>query len=293
MRIVSSIFVIAAGLMLILAVSEVHAGASISNGIPDQSIVVDGDAPDWEGVELHYFEEGIRTVGVTHDADHLYVMWRFGDERLARRVLARGVTVWVNGDGKKKEIVGIRYPGSKLIVEALPPLESEQLPSGIDEGQAGRMRHEFTVCDPGVVTIFDGEVEIDLPEENENGPVAASAIHDGVFVYEMRIPFTTIGGEVASEAATDQRKVAVGLQVGGLSPAEQEAMQEKMREKRLGDGMGGGMGGGMSGRGGGGMGPGMGGGRPGGPSGGRTRMGDQEIEWLKIKLLPVADNRHE
>ncbi len=152
----------------------VFAGSSISSQPAGQSIVVDGDCSDWEGIELQYFGEGIRTVGLTHDADHLYVMWRYGDERVARQVLARGVTVWVNGDGKKKDVVGVRYPGSEAIAEALPPLEGDQLPPGVDEDRARRMRQELTVREPGFITIFEGEIETDLPEESESGPAAAS-----------------------------------------------------------------------------------------------------------------------
>jgi len=288
MRRLPSTFAIFVFVMFVMAAAGADAGSSISSRPGGQAIVIDGATSDWEGVELHYFEQGLHTVGVTHDAQNLYVMWRFGDERLARQVLARGVTVWVNGDGKKRDGVGVRYAGSLVISESLPTPEGDQLPPGMDSARARRMRRELTVCTPGVVTVFDTKGETDLPESNENGPVAASAIHDGVYMYEVRIPFATAGGDVAAEAASDVREVAVGFQLGGLSPAEQEAMQDEMRDMRLGDG---GMGGGLGGRPGGGMpvrpGGGMGSGMGGGPTGSRLRLGYQEIEWLRIKLLPV------
>ncbi len=100
----------------------------------------------------------------------------------------------------------------------------------------------------------------------------------------MRIPFVMVGGGVASHKATDDRKIAVGLQVGGVSPAEQEAINKKMRERRLADSTGDG---GLAGRGGSQRGGETGGGGMGSPAGGGYREISREIEWLKVKLLSV------
>jgi len=134
--------------------------------------------------------------------------------------------------------------------------------------------------------------------ENETGgPTAASAIHEGVFCYELKIPFADIGGKIADASSTKKRQVAIGVQIGGLTQAEMETLQAAMREEMgsmggsggRGGGMGGGPPSGMGGGGVGGMGGGMGaaGGMGGGGMGGggdpRSQL-DPEIHWLSVTL---------
>jgi len=83
-----------------------------------------------------------------------------------------------------------------------------------------------------------------------------------------------------------KRKVAIGIQIGGMTEAEMEMLEAAMKEKM---GETGGMGGGRSGGSMGGMG-GMGGSRGGGAMGSRggdtrSRM-NPEIEWLSVTLPP-------
>jgi hypothetical protein len=275
----------------------VGAGSKVESAPLAGVIRIDGDDSDWQDVKLLYQEGGVRILGVTHDADNLYLMWRFGDERLARRILARGVMVWVNGDNKKKETFGLRYGGSVELSRELPPLDEGDLPEGSDPSRFMEMRHQLTICVPGYITLFDDSIEIEVPEDNPDGPRAASAFRDGLFVYEVKIPMVSIGGKVASLQADARRKLVVGVQVGGLSPDEMKEMQDRMRDPGNmgpvgmggpGGGMGGGMRGGMGGPGGGGMGGGMMG-RGGGPGGGgRGPMGPQDVLWMKVVLAPVA-----
>lgn len=259
-------------------------------------ITLDGDDSDWQDVELLYREDGVRLLGVAHDADNLYLMWRFGDERLARRVLARGVMVWVNGNAKKKETFGLRYGGSAAVSKALPPPEEKAFQEGPDPSQLRAMYRDFTLCEPGFITLFDPDLELDVPEDYPDGPQAASTYEDGLFVYEVKIPMTSIGGKIVKADTAAQRKLVVGIQVGGLSPAEMNETRERMSERSgagmgpAGMGPGGGMGGGMRGGMDGGMPGGMGGGMPGEyGGGGQGRMGPQDVDWMKVELAPVPE----
>ncbi len=82
--------------------------------------MLDGDPSDWEGIPIAYLKDSLHVSAIAHDDDNLYLMYRFADEGLARRLLMRGVTLWINGDGKtknKKEEFAVRYPGSEQIAE--------------------------------------------------------------------------------------------------------------------------------------------------------------------------------
>ena len=272
---------------------EVRAGTKVESAPIGDDITVDGNASDWQGADLMYDEDGVRVLGIAHDADSLYLMWKFSDERLAREILVRGVMVWVNGDNKKKETFGLRYGGSEELSKALPPPEGKDFPEGPDPRHFAMMREQFTLCESGFITIFDGDRIAELPENGPDGPRAASALHDGVFVYEVEIPLTTVGGKVSSEAPATDRRVVVGVQVGGLTPDEQKEMRDRMGRGGGPGGMGGPPGGGMGGPGGGmwggmgGPGGGMGGPRGGGVGGRSGKTGPQDVPWIKVILSPV------
>ena len=288
-----------------------------------RTITIDGDTNEWKGLPLTYLGKSVHYLSIAHDHDNLYLMWRFSDRRLARRIMARGVTVWLNGDGKRKESFGIRYAGSEELAAALrketaasrkrveqpagdendepargaPPDDmpaGERRPDGMQRQGPARLQQ------PGTLTVFNGDKMEVLYETNEHGPRAGSAVHDGVFGYELLIPLRLIGGKVAELTGGETQTLRIGVEIGGMSYSERKAMREKAGggsgHVRFGGGMdrGGEMGEGMEPGGGmGEMGEGMGremgrGMRPGRMGGGRRamrRMIQTGPEWLKVELV--------
>jgi len=296
---------------------EAAAAEKIESSPIGDRIVLDGDPSDWEGIPINYLKDSLHVSAIAHDDDNLYVMYRFADEGLARRLLMRGVTLWINGDGKtkkKKEEFAVRYPGSKQIAEHFANEDSREEgyraePGG--SGTSGRSGPPPSLASmrqvPGQLTVIRMGMKETWDENETAGPTAASAFHEGVFCYELKIPIADIGGKIADADPAKKRQLAIGVQIGGMTQAEMETLQAAMREEmgsaggsagRGAGGMGGGppsgMGGGGIGGMGGGMGSsgGMGGGRGGGGMGGsgddmRNRM-DPEIEWLSV-TLPQGD----
>ena len=292
---------------------EAAAAEKIESSPIGDRIVLDGDPSDWEGIPINYLKDSLHVSAIAHDDDNLYVMYRFADEGLARRLLMRGVTLWINGDGKtkkKKEEFAVRYPGSKQIAEHFANEDSREEgyraePGG--SGTSGRSGPPPSLASmrqvPGQLTVIRMGMKETWDENETAGPTAASAFHEGVFCYELKIPIADIGGKIADADPAKKRQLAIGVQIGGMTQAEMETLQAAMREEmgsaggsagRGAGGMGGGppsgMGGGGIGGMGGGMGSsgGMGGGRGGGGMGGggddmRNRM-DPEIEWLSVTL---------
>ncbi len=293
--------------LAILAGPEVEAAQKIESSATGQSILLDGDPSDWQGIPIVYLKDSLHVSAIAHDDDNLYLMYRFADEGLARRLLMRGVTLWINGDGKtknKKEEFAVRYPGSKQIAEHFENEDPREQGYRTETGgsdTSGRGGPPPSLASmrqiPGELTVIRMGMK-EMKDENDTaGPTAASAFSEGVFCYELKIPIADIGGKIAD--AGPAKKVAIGVQIGGLTQAEMESTQASMREKmggtggqggRSGGGMGGGPPSGMGGGGIGGMGGGMGpsGGMGGGGMGGggedmRSRL-DPEIEWLSVTL---------
>jgi hypothetical protein len=301
-----------AALLASLAVAggpEAAAAEKIDSSPAGDRIVLDGDPSDWEGIPITYLEGSLHVSAIAHDDTSLYLMYRFADEGLARRLLTGGVTLWINGDGKakkKNEKFAVRYPGSEQIAEHLggedPEEERYRAESG-GSGTSGRGGPPPPVAGmhqvAGELTVIRMGMKETGDENDTTGPTAASAFNEGVYCYELKIPFADIGGKVAGASPSKERRVAIGVQIGGMTQAEMEILQADMRENMGGTGGMGGRGGGMgggppSGMGGGGIGGmgggmgstgGMGGGGIDGGRGGdmRSRM-DPEIEWLSVTL---------
>lgn len=287
--------------LILASVNPASAAHTIESTVHPDGIAVDGLTVDWGDSPVVYLEESLRVVSVSHDDENLYIMYRFGDARVAEQLLHRGVVLWINGNGKKKnknDAFGVRYSGSDEISAAL---ESDRTPTYRGTQEEGTRRREdrvppreMTDMQPKVgelIVIRDGIKET-ITETDSTRFQAASTSVDGVYAYELQIPMDEIGGKVADTPPTETRKLAVGIQLGGLTEAEKELMEERMghmREQQGGmSGGTGGRGGGMGGRGGGMGGPGGGGmgGRPGGQGGGRPTL-DPDIDWLVVELPPT------
>jgi len=284
------------------------AAEKIESSPTGDRIVLDGDPSDWEGIPITYLKDSLHVAAIAHDDESFYVMYRFADEGLARRLLMRGVTLWINGDGKtkkKKEEFAVRYPGSKQIAEHFEDEDPREERYRAETGGSRTSGHGGPPPSlasmrqvPGELTVIRMGMKETRVENDTAGPTAASAFKEGVFCYELKIPIADIGGKIANASSAKKRQLAIGIQIGGMTQAEMEMAQAAMKEEmgsmggtggRGGGGMGGGppsgMGGGGIGGMGGGMGAsgGMGGGRGGGAGDMRSRM-DPEIEWLSVTL---------
>jgi hypothetical protein len=294
---------------------QAAAAEKVESSPAGHRIVLDGDPSDWAGIPIIYLKDSLHVSAIAHDDDSLYLMYRFADDGLARRLLSRGVTLWINGDGKakkKKEEFAVRYPGSAQIAEQFedeePVQDHYQAETG-ESGAAGRGEPPASLASlrqvPSELTVIRRGRKETVKEDDPAGPTAASAFNEGVFCYELKIPIAEIGGKVTNANPAKQRHVAIGVQIGGMTRAERETLQAAMKEKvgsvggsgSRGGGMGGalpsgmggggigGMGGGMSGMGGQGAGRG-GGGQGGGGEDMRSRI-EPEIKWLSVSLSGV------
>jgi hypothetical protein len=304
----SSLFAVLVMLLAVITGPQADAADKIESTPAGDRLVLDGDPSDWEGFPITYLEDSLHVLAVAHDDSNLYLMYRFADQGLARDLLMGGVTLWINGEGKtknKNEEFAVRYPGSAQIAEQFEDEEPRQGRYRAETGEsktAGRGGPPPPLASmrqvPGQLTVIRMGMKETGDETDDSGPTAASAFDEGVFCYELKIPFAEIGGKVADASPSKKRQVAIGIQIGGMTQAEMETLQAAMKEKmgstggqggRGGGGMGGGPPSGMGGGGIGGMGGGMGGmGGMGGHGADPGRRMDPEIGWLSITLPPAG-----
>lgn len=246
---------VAAVLLLMFGLARpVSATLTVESLPANRTITVDGATTEWRGLALAYLGKSVHILGVARDRSNLYLMWRFSDRRLARRVMARGVTIWLNGDGKKKESFGVRYAGSEGLARSLKKemaatrrragnasdREDREPARGMPPGDVPRdqrrpdgmrRRGPSRLQQPGTLTIFEGDKMRVVYEDNEHGPRAASALRDGVYGYEMLIPLKMIGGKVARMAAGEPGTLRIGIEIGGMSSSERKVMRERAGDR--------------------------------------------------------------
>ena len=260
----------------------------ITNLWNENSIKIDGDDADWENAPLTISEDINAAFGTANDEKNLYLMLRFSDYRMVRRIQRIGLTVWINSEGKKKKKFGIRYTGSELLAQSLRPqgeFENQMQRSS----QFDKMREMMKAHLPGpgmVGVIQNGNVTME-PEKNPWGPSAASAENEGVYCYEFKIPLQFDKSVTDDQVAIAGDKIKVCLEIGGITDEMRNQMKEQMGGMR---GGGGGRSGGMEG-GRGGMSGGMKGGGMrdgGGRMPGREGFEKQEV-WLDVILAKETD----
>lgn len=269
---------------------EASAKAVLLAPIVATPVALDGSDGDWNGQPMTYLQDSIRVLAAAHDDTDLYLMFRFADERLARRIAHFGVTLWLDGAGGHAKDFGIRYAGSAAVAEALhegrdPGAGDFQLPPDASGSEGMPVPPK-----PGNIAVVRGG-ESDLrPETREQGPSATSAVSDGLYCYELRIPLAEIPGFTGGSDAKGITTVSLGIQLGG--PAFAGRGRGPAGRGGSSGGMGG-PGGGMGGRRGmGGMGGRDGGmGEPGGMGGDRGQRPEvkpADPVWVTLELDRTA-----
>jgi len=254
---------------LLLLTAPGCGGETLESRWAEAAPKLDGRLEDWNGA-LTSADDGRLSVGFRNDAKHLYLAFSTSDQRLAMRVLRRGLTVWLDPDGGRKHAMGVRFP----------------IGAGLPQGGAGEQPGEWRSAREGdedrggrapgppapeeIAAMVDrASYELDWIEGDATrrlgvddaasryGIDAALRMEQGVFACEIALPLSRGDHMMAGLGVPVGKAIGITLDSPGM-------------EGRGGRGGGGGFGG----RGGppGGMG-GRGGGPPGGgPPGGRAAM---------------------
>jgi hypothetical protein len=253
----------------------------------ENPIILDGDGFEWPASRLVYVEDVRGVIGASNSDSLLSVMFRFRDDRTARKAMIGGVTLWWSLDGKKSKEIGVRFAGKFDIDEMMTNLPEPDEVGGRGMGRGRRMAppepREGPIHDQ--ILLVEQDVEVPLV-----GARAAAAYFNGFYTYEVSVP---LGSSALQPQALDARPgetVRLCVELGGLSKSDREQLEDAMKERMRGDG-------GMGPEGG--MGPSGGMGPPGGmggPPGGRGRMDEmfekQEM-WFTVSLADRPVEEHQ
>lgn len=182
-------------------------------------IVIDGSAKEWEGktVVLRNYNA---TLGIQHDDEFLYLCFTTSDRQLQFQVLAMGMTVWFDPEGKEKQSFGVRFP---LGVEA--PARMMPRPGQPDVDFLGvalqRQRPELELIGPGHEQATRGTLG------QFAGVNARLGRNQDVLIYELKVPLKLSSQYRWSIEAVPTNPLSVGLEANPYSPDRLPAGQRQ------------------------------------------------------------------
>ena len=254
-----------------------------------QGVTLTGKRADFPAGTMAMLEDQKASFGLCNDSQYLYVMLALRDPMYAGMIRRTGLTIYIDGKGKKSKDFMIKYVGgpSREQMMTLRRQGTEMPERDMTPEMRERMQERMNGPDTARGTEFvcyqkDRIAEKPIPVDGAEGPSAVFGVDQGFCVYQFKIPLRESEVRNYGIGAKQGQKFSVGLIWG--------EMAQERRENRMGFGGGpGGGGGGMEppdGMGGGRMG-GRGGGPGGGPGGGMMRGGgmpEKQEVWVKSKL---------
>lgn len=246
-------------------------------------IAVDGQRNDWKNMPFTHFEDEDVVLGLSNDNDNLYVFFSFKNAQWAKMIQMSGISLWFDEKGKKNKNWGLRYRGGPKMPDR-PDRTDDRQREMPDDMKDKFQQNPMEKGAPFAIISKARDQEYIVDTSGSDGPAVSSAVTNGIYTYEFRIPIRVSNNDLYEFSAAPGQVVGIGAEWGGMP----EGMSRPEGGGRPGggsgppDGGGGGMGGGPGG-GGGGMGGGPGGGPPGG--GGREMPSTEKQEiWVKTVL---------
>ncbi len=230
---------------------------------------IDGELKEW-GDSLAYYDSKTKmNYTIANDDTDMYVIARVTDPQMKRKIMAGGITISVNPEGKKHKTYSMTYP--------VPDASAMLMARANNEENAEEMYKPSLLQTTSIKVAGFKDVESEvITTANTYGFKAAVKFDDKhTLVYETAIPLKMLDIKPGKNA-----EFAINIQVNGIQRPEKKNNGSGM------EGMGGGRGGGM---GGGGMG-GMGGGGRGGRGGGRGGAGGQQGEQTRTNQQGMGED---
>ncbi len=146
----------------------------------EHEIVIDGHDDDWKDAVMPV--KGQRfSLGVVNDGDYLYLCLPTKDPTVRGFIVRRGLVVWIDKQGGKKEQFGIHFPIAML---------TDRRPAPPGDKPGGEREAPDPFGAQGQVGILGpGRFKTKLvPLEHAGGIEARVGLQDDLLVYELKVP---------------------------------------------------------------------------------------------------------
>ncbi len=165
---------------------------------------VDGELSEWDTGRFRTDEDTRLSYLISNDDRNLYLTLKTSDREKVSKIIARGITLTVNADGKKKEGPSLTFPASRLV----RPTGNKTADPAAQLRERLASANEIRIS--GMKTIRDGGVST----TNEYG-IRAAAVLDSALTYtcELAVPLDqlNLSGPVTTP-------LAINIRINGIVP---------------------------------------------------------------------------
>ncbi len=184
----------------LLIMSGCSKKVTINSSWAQQPIIIDGYLDEWQD-GFHFFEDDGVAVGLKNDSDFLYIAIEAVDERTIRQIGSTGFTLWFDPEGKKKKVLGIKFPSD---------FQSRKQ-KHTDYGSYDNRDPFFAF--PGQIIIIEPEKDkiIHADPNDENGLHWRMSNNRGLFVFEFKIPLKRTYNTPFAVNTETNRTISIGL----------------------------------------------------------------------------------
>ena len=207
----------------------------------DSTIVIDGNAIDWEQPFRYYDSKSKLQYNVVNDASYIYICLKTADPATQMKIVRAGMDIWLDTSGKKKEVSGIHFPlrgDAKL--ETGPQDPDMPSPQHHERPEVKRLKRDFATTmrefrPQGLRSIPNDFT----PMDNKYGiQLAVGWDKDDILTYELKLPFSTFFHDVLTGSDT-LKQITLLVRVNGMEVPSATSNNTNMGSPSA--GMGGGM----------------------------------------------------
>ena len=95
--------------VLCMAMVGCKSAMSLTSGTADRDIEIDGSEAEWVNILQPIADENF-AVGILNDDEYLYISLVSADMRVRSKIMALGMTLWLDESGGQDKSLGIRFP---------------------------------------------------------------------------------------------------------------------------------------------------------------------------------------
>lgn len=192
------------------------------------SLKIDGISKEWSA-DSFGFEKQVKVDYAFMNNDHsLYVLFIFKDRKYLSTIRFSGFTIWLNTEGKKKKIYGIKFIERKVSAdELLAAIEKKEGPRSEAEKQQVKA-NPFYFIYQGEVINKKGKVLIESSfAGGKDVPGFRSKPQKEGIVHEFKVPLKILEQLSADQVLEPGKTFKVGFEWGGLTKEIKDAQAKQ------------------------------------------------------------------
>lgn len=197
----------------------------------ESALKIDGVDDEWADSSLDYEKKAEVNYAFKNDANNLYVLFVFKDQKYLSTIKSTGMTLWLNTEGKNKKQYGINFKMKQVTADTLiSTLEkrhgsiSDDEKTKIKSGQKYFLYHGEVIDKKGSIltdSALGGEIEV---------PLFKSKQKQSMSIYEFRVSLIILEKLSSDQKMEPGKMVKVGFEWGGLTEAMRQARLKQLSE---------------------------------------------------------------